>query len=80
MLTIKPILSAFLIISILIYLTRIVVYKYLKKNGIEFPEIISFRTIKYLRSWGKIIHNNSVSISIKVFSFIYMTGYLINLL
>ena len=80
MLTIKSIFSAFIIIAILISLIQIVVYKYLKKNGIVYPESIGFRTIKYLRSWEKIIHNASVSMTIKVFSFIYIIGYVINLL
>ena len=80
MLTIKSMFSAFIIVAILISLIQIVVYKYLKKNSIEYPEIISFRSIKYLRSWEKIIHNKSVNNSIKILSFIYMTGYLINIL
>ena len=80
MLTIKWIFSAALIISMFLFLIRIVVYKYLEKNSIEYPEIISFRSIKYLRSWEKIIHNKSVNNSIKILSFIYMTGYLINIL
>ena len=80
MLTIKWIFSAALIISMFLFLIRIVVYKYLEKNSIQYPEIISFRSIKYLRSWEKIIHNKSVNNSIKILSFIYMTGYLINIL
>ena len=78
MLTIKSIFSVFIIVAILISLTQIVVYKYLKKNGIEYPKITGFRTIKYLRSWKKIIHNENISISIKVSSFIFITGYIIN--